>query len=219
MFKASQIRWLVTALVATAAALVVVAPASAWEDVQRMNGVGQGSMPPAAVQERASIHSNLTHEGRLADQRLGTAVATHTGLGAQGLPVYKHYVDNGYIPGVTDSSIGVAEQVRQIARDNVVTDKAAPETPPIPYLSHGEGVDSSFGETYIPGVTDSGTGVLRDLGVDVPPVAATTREVSDDGFNWSSDTVIGISAALLTALLMALGTFALVSQRRRRMAL
>jgi hypothetical protein len=208
MFKDSQARWLVTTLGAVALMLVMVAPAGAWADVEggRMDGNGQGSMPPVDVQ-KSQIHTNVAHEGRLADLRVATTTSGDT-----------------FIPGYTDSTSGVLKDVGATVatvpnRDHVVADKAAPEAPVIPYLSHGEGVSSSYGETYVPGVTDSGTGVLTDVGANVEPPVAVTTAVSDDGFDWSSDVVIGISAALLTALLMALGTFALVNQRRRRMVL
>lgn len=263
MFKNSQTRWLVTAIGAATLMLAITAPAGAWADVEggRMDGNGQGSMPPVEVQT-SQILSNVAHEGRLAERRLG----------AQGLPVYKSDVTSDFIPGVTDSTTGVMAEARKNARealvvtgetfipgvtdsttgvmqqvaanardqaftrpdgsagttsvppelrnrDHVIADKAEPVKPAIPYLSHGEGVDPSYGKTFIPGVTDSSTGVLTDVGANIEPPVAVTREVSDDGFNWSSDIVIGISAALLTALLMALGSFALVNQRRRRMVL
>jgi hypothetical protein len=225
MFTKSQARWLVTTVGAVALLLVMAAPAGAWADVEggRMDGNGQGSMPPLEVQ-KSQIHTNVAHEGKLAELRVATATAGDT-----------------YIPGVTDSTTGVMQQVaantREQAftrpdssagttsvppelpnRDYVVADKAAPAAPVIPYLSQGQGVASDFGETYIPGVTDSGTGVLTDIGANVE-TPVVTAAVSDDGFNWTSDSVIGISAALLTALLMALGAFALVNQRRRRMVL
>jgi hypothetical protein len=228
MFTNSQARWLVTAIGAALLMLAMAAPAGAWADLEggRMDGNGQGSMPPVEVQ-KAQIQSNLAHEGRLADQRLGSG------------NVVSRSASESFIPGVTDSTTGVMQQAAQNVRDtpvtrpdssagtvsvasdlrnrdDIVTDKPAPA---VPYLSHGEGVDPSYGKTFIPGVTDSGTGVLTDVGANVEPPVAVTREISDDGFNWSSDIVIGISAALLTALLMALGSFALVNQRRRRMVL
>jgi hypothetical protein len=211
MIQDSKIRWLVATLAAAALAVTIAAPAGAWADPPggRQDGNGIGSMPPQDVQK--TILSNSVHEGVQADRRLGASV-----VAAQ--PVEIRSLGKTFIPGFTDSGAGVMLEVRQNLRDDVVTDKAAPAPSPIPYLSHGNGVPSSTFKTYIPGVTDSGTGVNRELGID-PTTVVATGEVSDDSFNWSSDLVIGISAALLTALLMALGTFALVHQRRRRVAL
>jgi hypothetical protein len=206
MFKDSKTRWLVTAFAAAALAVTLAAPAGAWPVAEGSDNVN-GSMPPQEVQN--DVLSNTVHEGVQADRRLGTTSIVPTP------------VSDAYVPGVTDSSIGVMEQVRQNARDDVVTDKAAPavtDTPTaIPYLSQGEGVPASFGETYVPGVTDSTTGVYNALGIETPTVVAA--DTSDDSFSWNSDFVIALSAALATALLMTLGTFALVSQRRRRVAL
>lgn len=266
MFQLLKIRWLVTTTVAVVAAVVMVAPAGAWQDVAggRMDGNGSGSLPPADVQERqkAAILTNAVHEGAQADRRLGatretsgTVVATMNpglvvsdgktfvpGVDENGSAVLLEVspsltagsyvseiaddpasgtvvatmnpgliVSNGktFVTGIDENGSAVSLEVGPglragsvVDRNEVVTDKARPEPPAV----------------YIPGVTDSTTGVYRALGIEPQPIVAATGS-SDDSFSLNSDIVIGISVALAMALLMALGTFALVNQRRRRVAL
>jgi hypothetical protein len=216
MFKDSKTRWLVTIVAVSAAAVMLVAPAGAWQDVAggRMDGNGSGSLPPPEVQERqASILTNAVHEGRLAERRVGTtSVVPASTSGTVVATMNPGLVETGgrtFVPGVDSSGasvlleVGPSLEVGSVAsRDDVVADKAAP-APAV---------------EFVPGVTDSTTGVYATYGIEPPAVVAATGS-SDDSFNWNSDILIAISVALAMALLMALGTFALVSQRRRRVAL
>ena len=199
MYQDSQIRWLVAAFAATAVAVMLAAPAGARPILADVGDETYGVVSvPAQQTQKSAVHSNLVHEGVQAERRHGVyAVADES------TATIRDHGRQTYVPGVTDSTTGVMAQARQNARDDVVTDKAAPA--------------GSSTERYIPGVTDSTTGVMRNVGVDTPVVAEPTA-VSDDGGRDFGNVAIGLTAALATALLMALASFALVQQRRRRVA-
>jgi len=128
-----------------------------------------------------------------------------------------------------DSRVGtVLPDDTIIVRDAIVTDKPAPQTTvvrdtipvvdevaqpsAIPYLSHGQGLPEWFGEIGIPGGVDPTTGLAPGVDRSVP-VEATI--VSDGGGIDVGNLAVGLAAALGAALLMALGVFTLVHQRRR----
>jgi hypothetical protein len=86
-----------------------------------------------------------------------------------------------------------------------------------PYGTVALRAESARGE-FIPGVTDSTTGVLRELerkGLE-PRVVPSTTSADDSGFRYD-DAAIGMSAVLAVALLMA-ATALVASNRRRRPA-
>ena len=80
------------------------------------------------------------------------------------------------------------------------------------------GVVVRDGRTFVPGVSASGASTLveiRPRGVSVVPAASATS--GDDGIEWSP-AVIGLTAALAVAVLMAVAIVGVAGGKRRRVA-
>ena len=211
----SQIRWLVVAFAASALALIAAAPAGAWADSPggRQDGKGIGSIPPPEIQSlhqpSATISSNLEHEGVLAERRLGSAATAGVVVGAMNPGVV---VRDGktFVPAV--AADGSSTLVRVGPNLHVASDTGRVVGAMNP------GVVVRDGRTFVPGVSASGASTLveiRPRGVSVVPAASATS--GDDGIEWSP-AVIGLTAALAVAVLMAVAIVGVAGGKRRRVA-
>lgn len=193
----SQIRWLVTTVVALTAALALTAPAGAWmvDSDGGHAGSGQESVPAQpsrSGQVDGSIRpaeSFLRHAR--SEQQAQTSVPD---AGVVVSPMNPGLVrSNGktFVPGVDEKGNSTLVQVGPGLR------AAAP---------------------FIPGYTDSWSGVAAKLGKDFAPVVPTATALgsSDDGVELGPLS-IALALSLAVAALMALT--ALTVRRRRHVLL
>lgn len=220
----SQIRWLVTAITVAATALALAAPAGAWEDPEngRQAGNGHGSMPNQF--DDKSVPSTTVGEGASVQAAMNPGLVTRDGktfvpgVSAKGesalvevgpnLRVTERASLGESAPGVTDmgndavaaSSVGSTAGSRSFSADS--------------YLRHSRAEQKSLQSTFVPGVTDTRTGIAAELGRPLAPVVpqATTTS-SDDGFEIGT-VPVAVAASLAAALLMVLMSLAIRSRRR-----
>ena len=157
----TQIRWLVTAVGVVAAALLLVAPAGAWEDPEggRQAGNGQGSLPTQFDQE-STVAANAANAADV-----GTVVASmNPGV----------VVSNGktFVPGVNASGDSVLIEVGPNLR---VSDAESGSV----VASMNPGVIVRNGKTFVPGVNASGDSVLIEV---APNPSSSDRSFSADSY-------------------------------------